>query len=242
MIISHKHKFIFIKTAKTAGTSIEVALANLCGDDDVITPLSGDQEAKRQGRGAQNLHLDHPAKPKVPLYRRLLGRPERPWHPSVGYYSHMPAWRVRTYVGEAIWNDYFVFAFDRNPWDRQISHYHYKIKNKVKPLDFETYMQSKRRAFVNNFELYSEKDKIIVDYVGCFENINEEFEKIQNIIGIKDKVSLPVKNKSKQKVDNYKDLYSEKTKEKVSRWYRNEIDVFNYQFEQDSPPTSYQSS
>ena len=40
MIVSHKHKFIFLKTKKTAGTSIELALTKLCGDDDIITPLT----------------------------------------------------------------------------------------------------------------------------------------------------------------------------------------------------------
>jgi hypothetical protein len=39
MIISHRHRFIFIKTTKTAGTSIEVFLAQCCGDDDVVTPF-----------------------------------------------------------------------------------------------------------------------------------------------------------------------------------------------------------
>ena len=38
MILSHKHKFIFIKTKKTAGTAIEAAISQLCGPDDVITP------------------------------------------------------------------------------------------------------------------------------------------------------------------------------------------------------------
>jgi len=40
MIISHKHKFIYIKCRKTAGTSIEMSLSKLCGPQDIITPLT----------------------------------------------------------------------------------------------------------------------------------------------------------------------------------------------------------
>ena len=58
MILSHEHKFIFLGTKKTAGTSIELALSELCGPDDVITPLTREDEARRAGRrGAQNWRL-----------------------------------------------------------------------------------------------------------------------------------------------------------------------------------------
>ena len=51
MIVSHAHKFIFIKTKKTAGTAIEAALSELCGPDDVITPYRAESEGARKGRG-----------------------------------------------------------------------------------------------------------------------------------------------------------------------------------------------
>ncbi|MEM7193183.1 MAG: hypothetical protein AAF405_10065, partial [Pseudomonadota bacterium] len=55
MIISHKHKFIFLKTKKTAGTSVELALSQICGESDVITPLAAADEALRaDGLRAQN--------------------------------------------------------------------------------------------------------------------------------------------------------------------------------------------
>jgi hypothetical protein len=58
MIISHEHKFIFLKTKKTAGTSIELAVSQLCGPDDVITPLAmADEVLRLGGRRAQNWQL-----------------------------------------------------------------------------------------------------------------------------------------------------------------------------------------
>ena len=39
MIISHKYRFIFVKTRKTAGTSVEAYLSQHCGDSDVLTPI-----------------------------------------------------------------------------------------------------------------------------------------------------------------------------------------------------------
>ena len=38
MIISHEYEVIFVKTRKTAGSSMEIALSKYLGDKDVITP------------------------------------------------------------------------------------------------------------------------------------------------------------------------------------------------------------
>ena len=40
MLLSKKYKFIFIKSKKVAGTSVEVLLSNQICDDDIVTPVS----------------------------------------------------------------------------------------------------------------------------------------------------------------------------------------------------------
>lgn len=42
MIISHKHRFISVKTRKTAGTSLQQALNRICGSEDIVSPTGID--------------------------------------------------------------------------------------------------------------------------------------------------------------------------------------------------------
>ena len=59
MIISHKRKFIYIKTQKTAGTSTEIVLEKYCGHNDIITHITmGDSKThKPRNYGGFSTHM-----------------------------------------------------------------------------------------------------------------------------------------------------------------------------------------
>ena len=232
MIISHEHKFIFLKTKKTAGTAIEAALSELCGPSDVITPYREESETDRKGLGPQNYRIEHALKPKRPLWRKLLGRPERYYHHSVGFYEHMPASRVRDYVGEEVWRSYFKFAFDRNPWDRQVSWYLYKTKSKSIRPSFERFMQDRRRAFVTNYAIYTIDGELAVDFVGRYENLQDELAKALDLAGVGRHLKVPRTNVTpdKDQARDYRSYYSDATRERVAEWYAPEIALLHYGF------------
>lgn len=210
---------------------MEIALSQVLGPDDIITPARPDLESQReQGVGGQNYRLDHPDVPKIPLWRRVLGRPERYYHPTVGYYEHMPGWRVRKYIGEDVWNSYYKFAFERNPWDRQVSFYFYKTRGKDNPVSFDEFLKKKDKAFVDNFGIYAQDGEIAVDFVGCYENVTDDFEKALKDIGIKEKIELPKANVSKKKPRGYRDFFTDETRDLVGAWYEPEITAFGYKF------------
>jgi hypothetical protein len=233
MIISHQHKFIFLKTKKTAGTAIEAALSELCGPLDVITPYREESEQDRKGLPPQNYRIEHPLKPKRPLLRRLLMRPERYYHHSVGFYEHMPASRVRDYVGEEVWRSYFKFAFDRNPWDRQVSWYLYKTKSKRFRPSFEQFMSSRRRAYVTNYAIYTLDGALAVDFVGRYERLEEDLNAALAKAGVPGcSVKVPRTNVTpdRDEARDYRSYYSADTRALVADWYQPEIALLGYGF------------
>lgn len=147
--------------------------------------------------------------------------------------------------------NYYKFAFTRNPWDRIVSSFHFLKKGGVtkhdrawahKNLkdydDFESFvldLRSKKvakrvlswRHFKPQYEyLCIRGTKIAVNYVGSMENIDEDFKKVSNKIGVNS--TLGHLNKSKHK--SYKDYFNDRTRNIVAKLYKNDIDLFNYKF------------
>ena len=128
MIISHKHRFIFMKTSKTAGTSIEIELSKFLGPQDVITPISEDDEALREdwgGHGPQNYEI----RANTPFIKKM--KAERCW--QGGFYNHMSALEVKNLVDPDVWQNYFKFCVVRSPWERVVSNYYWRYKTETRP-------------------------------------------------------------------------------------------------------------
>jgi hypothetical protein len=157
-------------------------------------------------------------------------RPERYYHPSVGFYEHMPAWRVRDYVGEAVWQSYFKFAFDRNPWDRQVSWYLYKTKSKSARPSFERFMASRTRAYVDNYQLYTIEAALAVDFLGRYEKLEEDLNAALEQAGVGRKLKVPRTNitPNKDESRDYRSYYSPGTRALVAEWYQPEIALLGY--------------
>jgi len=227
MIVSHEHRFIFIKTAKTAGSSIEEALKPLCGPDDIIARTL--RSSKHPPAGSDN-------------FRRGLGKLGIPVPAGIarhmpqlaGFYPHMPARHVRTLIGPEIWDSYFKFTVERNPWDRQISLYYYRYHKRKNAPSFEETLSPWFSTFhasrMRNWYGYTVDDRIIVDRIIRFENLDNDFNEISRQLGLGD-LSLPHANSGpRRERAHYRDYYTPRTRDTVANWYAREIKALGYSF------------
>lgn len=212
MIISHKHKFIFFKTRKTAGSSIQVALAQHCGPSDIITGqyrLGIDDHSHSAGLNMNEFFTNHP-------------------HPEL-----IP---VKSFITPEIWNSYFKFAFVRNPYDVAVSRYHWDRKGKkgLSDTSIEGF-----REWVKDGNLYDRDQAhfytayngyVDLDFIGYYENLQQDIEYICKTIGIPN-LDLPALKSGYRDNSSYSSFYDNTTKEIVQKFFDIDFKLFGYNFE-----------
>ncbi len=184
MIVSHARKFIFVKTRKTSGTSMEISLSQVCGPDDIITPVSFQDELVRLdlgGRLPQNYggrgearYRDMIRARKLKLLRaRRRGR----------FYNHMPAIAIREHVGEDVWRDYFTFSIERHPYEKVVSHIYFHARDKGR-WSFERELERVlKKGYYISYPIYSDGETPIVDFIVNFERMQEDLAILSEKLG-----------------------------------------------------------
>ena len=208
MLISSRKKFIFIHIYKTAGNSILAALL----------PHAAGRMQLLATSALRRLRLTPPFEPQC-------------------YPDHITAAELVARIGRESFDRYFSFAIVRNPWDWQVSLYHFAVKH---PAHF----QHKLFKGFENFDayirwrctlqgqhqkdfIYSAEGEQLVDFVGRLENIDRDFATICSRIGIPE-TTLPVLNVSNTKP--YRSFYSDETAEMVGKTFATDIALFGYEF------------
>jgi hypothetical protein len=232
MVISHKFKLIFLKTYKTAGTSIEVFLSQHCGGDDVLTPIRPhvSPHYARNHRAFWNVLSDFREifREKEGVFRKSLGLTKR-FLQKLKFRPHMSGSLVRRRVPKDIWNSYFKFCVERNPWDKTLSHF-YMLKGRSDGnLTLDEYFQN--GDFCLNYPIYTVDDEIIVDRIIKYEKLNNGLNDIFDELGVPFKGELGVRAKSEhRKNESYRDVLNNGQSHTIQNVFRKEIEMHGYSY------------
>jgi len=147
---------------------------------------------------------------------------------------------------------YFKFTFVRNPWDRLVSAFLFLKRGGANKLDrkwaeenlshfndFDTFVNrwvdrknvNKWKHFVPQYKFLCQPGNLtpVVDFIGYFECINEDFMSIQQ--RLKSGSNLQHLNKTEGTKKRYTEYYTETTRNIVAEVYREDIQLFGYDFD-----------
>jgi hypothetical protein len=227
MLISHRHRFIFVKTRKTGGTSLEIALSTLAGPADVVTSISPEDEALRRehgGRGPQNERIPLRRWGPRGWARAALGRPNV-------FFNHMPARDIRRHVAPEVWRGYYKFTIERNPWDIALSAYPWHHRHGP-PASLAEFVASDALAGYSNWPLYAIDGAVAVDEVLRYESLAESLPALAARLGLPGIPPLP-RAKAGFRTDrrHYAEVLGKAERERIARVFAREIAAFDWRFD-----------
>jgi sulfotransferase famil protein len=207
-VISEKFKTIFVHIPKCAGQSVERVFLSKTG-------LTWENRSP--------LLLRYNPDPR-------LG-PERLAHLYAMEYVRFG------YISAGDFLSYFKFSIVRNPWEKLVSEYKYRIETTGMSFsDFLFFhfpkegMSDFRRHMEPQWKFVCDTNKnVIVDKLVRMENLQEEIEStFQRIFN--ERIVLPKINQSLNPTD-YRQFYDDRTARFVEEFYKDDIELFNYTFE-----------
>ncbi len=235
MLLCHQHKFIFLKTQKTAGTSVEIALSRVMTKDDIVTPLSrrwpwpSEDEKTRQSLGHQG-----PTNCLAPLQNYT---PEELWRLiSKGklkkeFYNHMPAIEAKAKIPEMLWNNYTKISIERNPFDRAISTYYWRTRRSKPSVDINHYIQTCPAIHLSNWNVYTIEDKIAANFMLSYENLSNDLKRLSETLNISPIIELPrerTKGQFRQDKRPWLEVLDQQSIDRIREVCEKEITAFHY--------------
>jgi hypothetical protein len=218
MLLSPRYKFLFVHIAKTGGTSVRAALERVRWRDPYYW-------------------LMWPCHRMSHLAGHRLG---------TKFPRHAHAIAAQEMLPREIYQSLFKFAFVRNPWDLQVSSFHHIRRERPHYLqghdrfaDFLRWKLDPERPYQfhldTSIELQSDylvdlHGKLIVDFVGRYERLHEDFDHACRRIGIATPV-LPHRRQASDRSQDYRSYYDDDTAERVARYFRADVERFGYCFD-----------
>jgi hypothetical protein len=151
--------------------------------------------------------------------------------------GHITASELSKRIPTCIFDVYFKFAFVRNPWDWQVSLYHfgkqlrshhqYDLLNKMTFREYVDWRVNEDLKLQSDFVL-SDDGEMLVDYVGRLESINQDFKEICELIGLNKNYDIPWLNQSNH--SEYRKYYDSESKKIIRQAFRKDIELFGYSF------------
>lgn len=159
---------------------------------------------------------------------------------------HAGAIAAKEMLPDGFFNKLYKFAFVRNPWDLQVSSYHHIQRERPELLEnianfneFIAYKFDPARPYIFHFDIATKlqsdhlidlNGEIIVDFIGRYESLHDDFNTIKNELGLKD-YSIPHKRKANNRKKDYREYYDQVSIDAVAKHYKKDIELLNYSFE-----------
>ena len=156
-------------------------------------------------------------------------RSQTGWVPNHDTYE-----QVKKLLGDQKFEDYFKFAFFRNPWSRMISVFFYNIHKHKYPTDKKGVIK-----WLNDYREYDDfapyifdkNGNVALDFIGKLENVEKDVKVVCEKLNIPPPEKMPHKGKvSTGGRLHYTEYYDEPLIKKIGDMFSNSLSVLKYEF------------